>query len=137
MAAEEVILDPSVVIGLLAGGASGDPAPQRGELERLREVAEGKAVRGELGFEVWAADAGLEGGQVGRAVEMEEAVHVREIDGEDRPVSLRRVDVPHDARAPAVRNQADAGLATEPEQEANLFVGGWVGDSVGNTGNAA
>src|SRR3989304_457724 len=68
VAAEEVILDPAVVIRLLAGRSGGDPTSERGELEGLWEVTEGEAVRGQLGLEMRAADASFEGGQVRRVI---------------------------------------------------------------------
>src|SRR3990170_7348814 len=132
VAAEEVILDPAVVIGLLAGGSGGDPTSERGELEGLWEVTEGEAVRGQLGLEMRAADASFESRQVRRGIDVQEPAHVGEVEGDDGRAGLPRVDVYHNARTAPVGNQAGAELAGQAKQEPHLVVGSGVSNPVGN-----
>ena len=57
--ADDEVLDLAVAGGVLAGAAAGDPAADRGEVEALREVADGQAVAAlQLGLEVRAERPG-------------------------------------------------------------------------------
>jgi len=63
-------------------------------------------------------------------VEIEQAIRAAEIDGDDRGVVGAGVDVPGDAGAAAVRDQADVGRAGVIEPGAHLVVRGWVSHGV-------
>ena len=54
------VVDVGVERGEVAAGAGGDPAAERRELKRLREVAQGEPVRAELLLEARAGGAGLD-----------------------------------------------------------------------------
>ena len=57
-----------------------DPAAERGELERLREVAQGEPVRAELVLEHRPGCAGLDAGRARDGIDVEHAVERPQVD---------------------------------------------------------
>ena len=68
------VVDVGVEGGEVPAGPGGEPAAEGGELEGLREVAQGQAVRAQLVFQVRAEDAGLDAGGAAGRVDLEHAV---------------------------------------------------------------
>jgi hypothetical protein len=91
----------------VAGRARGDPAAEGRVLERLREVAQGEAVLGELGLERGAGRAPLDAGRARDRVDLEHAVERAQVD-RDRAV-VRRADIRGDSAD-------DGGASTERDR---------------------
>ena len=100
------VVDVGVVRGVVAAGAGGDPAAERREAERLREVAQREAVRPQLILELRAEDSRLDAGGPRRLVDLEHPVEAVDRDGHDRvgfragsrprrPTTRRRTARPH------------------------------------------
>ena len=88
----------------VAGGAGGDPAAERRELERLREEAQRQPVLAELLLEPRPGRARLDPRRARDVVDLEHAVQPRQVDGRPRPRGrpAHRVDAADHARAAAV-----------------------------------
>jgi hypothetical protein len=126
-------LDPPVAERLLAAGAGRDPAAERRELERLREVPERETARAQLRLEVGPLHARAERRQPARLVEREEPREAREVDRDDRLVRGDGVDVSRHARPAAVRHEAVPGPAGAGEERGDLLAALGEGDGVGVT----
>ena len=111
--------------------------PPRVESSHDWEVAERVSVPGELLFDLGPAGSRFECREEAVLVEIEQAIHAAEIDGDDRRVVGAGVDVPGDAGAAAVRDQADVGRAGVVEPGAYLAVRGRVCDRVRTLRDAA
>src|SRR3970282_1548030 len=103
------LVDVRVERRVVAAGAGGDPAAERGELERLREVAQREPVRPELFLERGAEDARLDAGGARGAVHLQHAVEPGEVERERAaiPGPDVRLDAAHHARTTAVWNGGD------------------------------
>src|SRR6185437_4727493 len=101
------VLDVGPRSGEVTGGARGDPAAERGQLERLWEVAQGQAVLGQLGLQVGAGRAPLDESCTRDLVDLEHAAQAAEVDRDGAVVGGADVglDSPHDTGAAAVGNR--------------------------------
>ena len=127
------VVDVGVVGGVVAAGAGGDPAAERREPERLREVAQREAVWAQLVLEMRPEHPGLDVGRPRQLVDLEHLVEAVEGDGDDA-VGLRRVHAPHDRRAAAVGHDDVAGRHAPVERGLQLRLGAGMGDHVGRVG---
>jgi hypothetical protein len=116
---------------LLAAGAGGDPAAESGVLKGLGKMAEGKSPRTELRLQVRAGHTRFEDGLVALLVELEQAVHPREIHRQDGLRTGEGIDVPHHAGAAAIRNQTNLVAPGKVEEVVDVFVVERAGDPVG------
>ena len=83
---------------VVTAGASCNPTPKRGHFERLREMPQREAVRLELFLQVRTEHTGLNPRSARRAVDIEHATEVAQVDA-DRPgvrIADVRFDTPHD-----------------------------------------
>src|SRR5882672_6474199 len=71
----------------MAARARRDPAAERRELERLREVPEREPVRPELLLERGSEHPRLDAGGARRAIDLEHAVEVREVERDGAAVA--------------------------------------------------
>ncbi len=132
--ADEPLVGAAVAVALLTGAAGGDPAAEGGELEALREVAEGEAAALQLGFEIRAVDAGLEGRGVADGIEVEELGHQGGVEG-DHALLLLAVLGLHaadDARAAAEGHDGDAGVGAGLEHRLHFGLVARIDDGVGH-----
>ena len=107
------VVDVRVHAGVVAAGAGRQPAAERRQLERLREVAQRVAVRAELLLEHRSEGAGLDPRRPRHRVDLEHPVEAAEIDRDDagEPVTDGALDAADDRRAAAVGDRRDAGDA--------------------------
>ena len=103
------VVDVRVQRRVVTAGARREPAAERRELERLREVAQREPVRAELVLERGAVHAGLDPRRARLAVDLEHPVERAEVDADRAAVVV--VDVALDAadhrRAAAVGDRRD------------------------------
>src|SRR5262249_14971184 len=106
--------------------------PERGELERLREVTERQPVWSELLLERRPEDARLDARGSRRTVDFEHAVEPRKVDGHRARVAIADdgLDAAHDARAAAVRYRGRAHPGAPVENRGDLVLRARVGDDV-------
>ena len=99
--------------------ARGDPTAQRGELERLWEVAQGEAVLAQLRLQRGARRPALDARRAGDRVELQHAVEHAQVDRHRAVVggTHARRDPTHHRGAAAVGNRGDA-LAGAPLEQA-------------------
>src|SRR5581483_9863355 len=99
-------------------GTGRDPAAERADLERLREVPQRQSVRPELVLERRPEHAGLDARRPRRAIDLEDAIEPAEVDAEDAPTARvgRRLHAAHDARPAAVRDRDQVALAAPVEE---------------------
>jgi hypothetical protein len=81
--AEDHLVEASVAGRGLSAGAGRGEAADGGPLVGLGEVAEGVAAFGEQRLGLGGAQAGLQGGGAGDLVEVEQAVHVPQVEGDE------------------------------------------------------
>src|SRR5262249_19050573 len=104
----------------VAAGAGGDPAAERAELERLREMPERETVRAEALLECRPEDARLDARGPRRAIDLEHAVEVLQIDRDRAAVRVvaGRLAAAAPAGRAAVRHGGDVlGRAPFEERE--------------------
>ena len=123
----------------VAAGAGRDPAAEGGELERLREVAQGQVVLAELVLE--CGPAAPRPGSVPPATRCRSRARGRagEVD-RDRaavPVADPRLDPADDAGAAAVGDRRRTLLLAEAEHRLDLGLIAGEGDQVGWVGKLA
>ena len=103
--------------GEVAARASGQPATERRELERLREEPQRQAVRPQLVLQPRPEHAGLDPGRPTGAVDLEDAVEPAEVEADDAgvvPVQAR-LDSADDRTAAPVRDDRDLRPRTPVE----------------------
>ncbi len=85
--------------GVVAARARRDPAAERRKFERLRKVAQGKAVRSQLVFQGGSVDAALDPCSPRRPVDVENAIQVAQVDGNHAGATgvAGRLDAAHNA----------------------------------------
>ena len=124
------VVDVRVVGRVVATGARRDPAAERREAERLREVSQRVAMRAELVLEVRAEHTRLDARGARHVVDLEHLVEAVERDRDDA-VGIGRVHAPHDRR-PAAERHDDVSVAAAPiEGGLELGLGRRVSDDVG------
>ncbi|MCY1337696.1 hypothetical protein D9M69_235310 [compost metagenome] len=136
-AAGEQLLDAPVAQRLLATGAAGHPAAEGRQLPRLRKMAECVAAGTQLALHLRAAGAGAEGGQAALLVEVEQAVHALQREGQHRPGAGLRVDVPGHRGAAAVGDDDHVLRGRPGQQLADLRGGFRKGHAVGERAEVA
>ncbi|MNZ47272.1 hypothetical protein D3C78_649800 [compost metagenome] len=94
-------------------------------------MPQGIAAGAQLAFHLRAVGAGAEGGDQAVLVQLQQAAHVFEGDGQHRFVRSRRIDVPGHRGAAAIGDQQAILLLGETQQLANLCSGLWIGHAVG------
>ena len=103
--------------GVVAAGAGGQPAAERGQLERLREVAQRVAVRAELGLQRRPEDAGLDPGGARRGIDVDDLIQRPEVDRHraGEAVADGALDAADDGGPAAVRDRRHALRAAPVE----------------------
>ena len=125
--------------GEMPAGPGRDPAPERRELERLREVAEGQAVRAQAVLEIRTERAGPDQRRAGDLVDLGDPAQPAEIDRDRAPVAVPdpRLDAADDAGAAAERNRGEPALGAELEQAPDVVLIAGERDQVGRSLEAA
>src|SRR5437870_7538604 len=133
------LVDVGVERRVVAAGAGRDPAAERRELERLREVAEREPVRPELLLERGAEYAGLDARRARGAIDLEHAVEAGEIQGDGAGVARAdgRLYAAHDARAASVRDDRRVRSRAPLEHGRDLLFRLREGDQVGRVREVA
>ena len=133
------IVDVGVERGEMAAGARRDPAAQRRELEALRIVPDGEAVRFQRRLDRRSPDAALDSRRPARLVDLEHPVQAAHIEAHRAGIGAadRRLDAADDRGAGAERNNGDLGAARPVEHVGDIgFVLGQ-GDEVRRIGEVA
>ena len=107
------VVDVRVERREVTAGAGRDPAAERRELERLREVAQRQAVLAQLVLEPRAGRAGLDPRRARGAIDLEHPVEAPQVDRDRARVAVAdaRLDAADDAGAAAVGDRRRAALA--------------------------
>ena len=105
----DLLVDMRRTGGVVAAGTRGDPAAERRELERLREVAEREAVRLQLLLERGAEHARFDLRGAGALVDVEHAAEPPEVEADSacEAVADIRLDAADHRGAAAVRDDGD------------------------------
>ena len=137
-AAREQLLDPPETQAAHPRAAGRDPAADRRELERLRLVADGQAVRRQRLGECRPGRPGASA--VTRPDPLVDGRHAgepRQVDGDERVGRRPGVDAADDARAAAIRDQPGSRRSGEVEDRADLGAVCGPGDGIGDRVEAA
>ncbi len=123
----------------VATGASHDPAAQRGELERLREVAEGESGRTKLVLERGAERPGLDSRGARYLVDLEHPVERAKVDAHGPGVVIADagLDAADDAGPTAERDGREAGVRAPREHALHVGLVARMSDDVGRIGELA
>ena len=113
---------------------SDDPAAERAEPERLREVAQRVPARLELLLQRRTEHARLDACGARHLVDLEHTVEPVEGDRHARPAVVGRVDAPHHRRPAAVRDRHVVVGVAPVERDLQLLLVARVGDDVGRVG---
>ena len=126
------VVDVRVEGGEVAAGAGRDPAAERRELKRLREVAQRESVGAELLLEPRAGGAGLDPRRQRHRVDLEHAVERLQVDGHHARMvpAAGRLDAADHARAAAERDHRRARRQRPFEHGLDLGLVARMGDHV-------
>jgi hypothetical protein len=116
------VVDVRVEGRVVSARPGGDPAAQRRELERLREVAQGEPARPQLVLEVGAERPRLDARRARHVVDLEDTVESREVDRHRARVGVAdpRLDASDDARPAAEGNRGRARAGAPLEQRLDV-----------------
>ncbi len=116
----------------VAAGPRRDPAAQRRVLERLREVAEGELVLGELLVQRRPQGAGLDSRRARDLVDLEHPIERAQVDRHRARVAVSDagLDPADDAGPAAVRDRGGAGVGAPLEHRLDLGLVARPGDEV-------
>ena len=136
--ADDERVEAAVAGARLAAGPGGGEAADGGELEGLREVAEGQAVLGEQRLGLGAAQAGLEGGGHRRRVDGEQPLHPDQVEAEQAGVPLApRGQAAGHRRAAAERDDGEVVLDGVRQDGGDVVVAAGPDHRVGGVGQVA
>ncbi len=124
----------SIQGGEVAARPGGDPPAERGELKRLRIVAQCQPVLAQLILEDRSPGTGLDAGRERQGIDLQHPVKRREIDRDHARVSLRvhtRLDPAHHARPAAEGDDRGSCLQRPCQQRADVGLVLRPGDHVG------
>ena len=133
------VVDVGVLHRVVATGARGDPAAERGELEALRKVPQRQAVRLELGFEFGPQRAGLDARSAAGAVDLQHAVQPFEVHRHRARVAgaHRGLDAAAHAAAAAIGHHRDIAAGRPVQQVDDGLLVVRVGHPVRRLGHVA
>lgn len=132
------VVDAGAAGGVVAAGPGGQPAAEGGELEALREVAQGEAVGPQLRLQYGAERAGLDAGRTAGGVDLQDPVHGGEVERQHGAVGVAAVlDAADDRGAAAEGDDGHVLLAGPVQQVGHLPVVGRAGDQVGDPAGPA
>ena len=125
--------------GEVAAGAGRDPAAEGRELEALRVVADGEAVRFQRRLDRRSANAALDARGAARAVHLEHPVEMAHVEADRASIAVAddRLDAADDRRAAAERNDREFRAARPVEHGGDIGFGLRQGNEVGRVGEVA
>ncbi|MCY1358072.1 hypothetical protein D9M69_445890 [compost metagenome] len=94
-------------------------------------MAEGVATGAQLAFYLRAIGTGAEGGDLAFLVQLQQAVHARQGEGQHRPLAGLGIDVASHRSAAAIRNQHQVAFDGQGQQLADLLRGFREGHAIG------
>ena len=115
---QDHVLEPPVARGLLPGGARGDPAAHRRDLDRLGEMTERQASSFQIVFQRAAADPGLRRHCESLRIDGQDPVHPAHVEGDRSGDRLRAARHPG---AAAERHHRRARFLRPAQDDRNLF----------------
>ena len=133
------IVDVGVEGGEVAAGAGRDPAAEGRELEALRIVADGEAVRLQGRLDRRPANAALNARGAARRVDLEHPVEMAHVEADRAGVAVAdgRLDPADDRGAAAERNDRDLRAARPIEHGRDVGFALRQGDEIGRVGEVA
>ena len=124
------IVDVGMIRRVMAAGTGGDPASQRGKLEALGKVPQGKSAGAQLVLQRRTEDPSLYSRRPGYVVYFQDLVQRRDINGYRAVGVWGRFNTAYHRTAPAVGNGYDSGAGTPLQYRFYLPLVAWMGHHV-------
>ena len=122
MPACQQIFNAAIAVGQLTARSRGDPSTECREFPRLREMSQGITLFPESPFQIGTAHACFECGEVAGNVEIDQAIHAAEINGDSGGICRSRIDMPDHAGTSTIGNQARTHATCVSEEVPQLSI---------------